>query len=281
MKKLRFVFFFKNTFNNHRNNLTKCIFNFHWCHLICQVLERSIKYYRQLYKGHFSSFSLFDMVPQDDQCSLYQHLYLSNILDIFNFQVFIYSNSVNGTHSIQQEHLLLYIMTPLPYIQIKYSLLYQIFRQDLVDQESLHHRWPHCSVIDRRTWGSARSSLWPQLLKHCPSSAPRRCTCPVPIARRAWWKDRQRSRGRAPQHSSAPLPASPHLSLQSKESQRPATTAKSELTKNKVTFPYQWLLRELIWTFLWRGKILYTGKWTITWTTVLKPQILQFWQLPS
>lgn len=124
-----------------------------------------------------------------------------------------------------------------------------------MDPELLDHHWPlPCrSAVDRTTWGSDRSSPWPQLPKRrrCPSSTPcPPCTCPVPTARRASSKDRRLSRGRAPQRSSAPPTVSPRHSLQSKPL-RSATAAKSEFSReqcklSRVHDPNQLLLNLIL-----------------------------------
>lgn len=106
-----------------------------------------------------------------------------------------------------------------------------------------HWPLPHWSVINRRIWGLDRSSQWTRRLKHrrCPSSIRPPCTCTAPTAIRTWGKGRLLSRGRVPQHSSAPPNASPHLCLQSKETLRPATTAKSEFNRGQH---HRYILRQ-------------------------------------
>lgn len=98
-----------------------------------------------------------------------------------------------------------------------------------------HWPLPHWSVTNRRICRLDPSSQWTQLLRHsrCPSSIRPLCTCTAPTAIRTWGKGRLLSRGRVPQHCSAPLNASPHLCLQSKETPRPATTAKSEFNREQ------------------------------------------------
>lgn len=144
-------------------------------------------------------------------------------------------------------------------------------KSDINTSSPRNNDLPHCSVI-RRIWESARSTPWRRLQKRarCPSSTPQLCTCPVPTARRAWRRDRRLSKGKALQHSSAPPSASPRLSLQSEESLRSATTAKSKRVQTYGRF-YDYI-SELVSKFMTSSTFSgwYYGLRTSFWLQMLK-----------